>query len=446
MNSWRIVPSALKGTLQIPSSKSQSIRALLFALLASGKSIIKNLLPSPDVEAMMTACQHLGAIIDQYEDHLQICGVAGKIHGAEDVIQAGNSGLIFRFIGAISALSSLPIVITGDHSIRHVRPIAPLLEALNQLGAEAHSTRGDGAPIIVRGPIYPGVAILNGEDSQPVSALLIACAFSKGPFEIFVTNPGEKPWVNLTLNWFSRFGIPYSASHFDHYKIEGNASIKGFEYTVHADFSSLSYPLVAAILTGSKIRFDNLDFNDPQGDKKILSHLQNMGAEIAIDGKALLVNRCSSLKGITIDVNDCIDAIPLLAVVGCFAEGKTELKGAAIARKKECDRLSCIVQELRKMGAHIEEHPDGLTVYRSSLKGAELNSHEDHRIALSLAIGALASKGETLINNTSCTSKSYPHFLKQMQTLGAHIISKKGPSRSLSQGLSQGPSRLKQKY
>lgn len=423
-NQWKISSSFLKGSMKIPASKSQSMRAILFALLANGKSQIKNFLKSPDVYAMLTACHHLGAFIEEEENCLNIKGVGGKICGAEDVIQSGNSGLVLRLIGSVSALGSRPIVITGDHSIRHLRPVVPLLEALSQLGVEAISTRDDGrAPIIIRGPMRSGSATLNGEDSQPVSGLLIASAFAAGAIEIFVTNPGEKPWVNLTLDWLDRVGISYIQKNFSYYKLEGKASIAGFEYHVPADFSSLSYPLAAAILTGSELQIDNLDFSDLQGDKKVISYFQKMGASIEIEEtkKKLIVKKNAKLFGISIDINDCIDALPLLAVVGCFAEGKTEIAGAAIARQKESDRISCIVQELKKMGALIEETPDGLIVYRSSLKGAEVNSCSDHRIALSLAIAALATSGETIIHGTACAEKSFPNFCEHMKQVGACI-------------------------
>ena len=424
MSDWKISPSTLKGTLQIPASKSQSMRALLFALLAQGKSEIRNLLPSPDVTAMLVACKSLGASIELFEDHAQVIGVGGRICGAEDVIQAGNSGQILRFIGALAASSPKPIVITGDHTIRHVRPVTPLLNALSQLGAEAISTRGDGgAPIIVRGPLHPGSAILNGEDSQPVSGMLIASAFAPGPIELFVTRPGETPWITLTLSWLSKLGIPYTAHEFTHYKLQGNAAITGFQYTVPADFSSLSYPLAAAVLTNSEIHIENLDFSDPQGDKQLIHSLQKMGACIEIDEKkgSLWVKKSHTLQGITLDAEACIDAVPLLAVLGCFAEGKTFITGAAIARKKESDRVTSIAQELRKMGAQIEEHPDGLVIHRSSLKGAELHSYQDHRMALSLAVAAIASKGDTVIKNVACVNKSFPSFCHQMQKLGARI-------------------------
>jgi 3-phosphoshikimate 1-carboxyvinyltransferase len=416
---WKVIPSKLKGTLIIPSSKSQSMRALLFGMLAKGKSLLTNLLPSPD---MIHACRLLGAKIEEYTDRVEVVGVDGKLNGADAVIDAGNSGLILRLIGAVGGLSSKSIVLTGDNSIRHFRPIQPLLEGLNQLGATAISLRGnEKAPILIKGPLQPGKAWIDGEDSQPVSGLLIASAFASGPVDLYVSNPGELPWIDLTLNWLDRFGISYSTRNGEYYSVAGNSSIEGFSYHVPGDFSSLAFPLAAALLTNSEVQFDNLDFQDPQGDKKLINILCTMGASIEIEEHSLHVKKGGLLHGTKIDVNACIDALPILAVIGCFAEGETVLVGGAIARKKECDRIAAMATELKKMGASIEEREDGLIIRRSLLKGSAVQSYNDHRIALSLAVAGLAAKGESMIQNVGCAAKTFPEFKFQMQKLGACI-------------------------
>lgn len=422
MNLWRVKPSRLMGRLSIPSSKSQSMRALLFALLANGKSEIRNLLSSPDVERMIEACRHLGALIEIFSDRVEIKGVGGKIEGGEDVIQVGNSGLIYRFIAAIAALSFQPIVITGDPSIRHVRPIKPLLEGLNQLGCEAYSLRKNGgAPILIKGPLREGKALIEGEDSQPVSALIVASAFASGPVEIRVKNPGETPWIDLTLNWLRLMHISYQQKEHSFYRLEGNSCVQGFKYTVPADFSSLLFPLAAALVTKSELTIENLDFSDAQGDKEVIGWLQEMGAAIELGENHITVLSDTCLEGISMNINRCIDALPILAVLGCFAKGKTLLTGARIARKKESDRISSIAMELKKMGARIEEREDGIEISTSKLQGASLYSREDHRIVLALAVAGLGAKGESVIHNTACANKTYPDFCDQMRLLGADI-------------------------
>lgn len=421
MTNVKIKPGKLHGEIAIPTSKSHTIRALLFSLMAKGKSRIAKALPSPDTFAMIDAIRSLGAKIDVENEVLVIEGVAGKLHPAENVIQCGNSGQVLRFIGALAALSPSYTVLTGDLSIRHNRPVKPLLDALNQLGAFAESSRLDGyAPIIVKGPVKHGKATLEGLDSQPVSGLLILGAFS--PLELQVTKAGEKPWIDLTLSWLDRFGIPYENHNYEHYKMKGHASIPGFEYTVPGDFSSAAFPLAAGLVTHSEITLDNLHMKDIQGDKAIIPTLESMGARLESHGSKLHVKKGHALHGRELDINGFIDALPILAVIGCFAQGKTELTNAAIARTKESDRIHCMVTELKKMGADIEERPDGVIVRQSVLRGSNaLQAHQDHRIAMALAVAAMAAEGESLIHGIDCIAKSYPTFFIDFQKLGAQM-------------------------
>ncbi len=413
MTNWRIHPHPVSGTIHIPSSKSHTMRALVFGLMGHGKTTIHYPLNSPDVTAMLQAIQGFGAKVIQFPSYIEIVGVGGKLTPATSLIDCGNSGLVLRLMGAISTLCSERIILTGDHSIQTNRPISPLLDALTQLKAYAISTHANGrAPIEIQGPLFPGTISMNGEDSQPVSALLIATAFLPGPTEIFVHNPGEKPWIDLTLNWMHRLGIRVEHHNHSHYVVHGNATYNGFEYLIPGDFSSAAFPIAAALITQSELTLENIDRTDCQGDQKLIDVLISMGAKIETDPKTrtLRVKRGGKLKGACLDINDFIDALPILAVIGCFCEGKTEIVNAAIAREKESDRIHAICTELKKMGAHIEEKPDGMIVHHSPLYGAVLNSHQDHRIALSLAVAALGAQGETLIEGTDCTAKTYPTF------------------------------------
>lgn len=415
---------SLSGIIAIPASKSHTLRALLFASLAKGTSIIKNYLPSKDAEAMISACRLFGAKIDLSATGIVIEGLNGKVTTTEDVIYAGNSGIVLRFCAAIGALGKHPVVITGDHSIRHQRPMHSLLNGLSQLGVTAISMRDDGyAPVIIQGPIKFNKAEIFGEDSQPVSALLIASAFANHPIEINVKNPGEKPWIALTLHWFDRLRIPYEQSQFEKYLLFGNAHYEGFNYTVPGDFSSAAFPIAAALITGSELTLTNIDMSDPQGDKELISTLQKMGAKIIIDEKnrSLRIQKESALIGITVDINNFIDAITILAVVACFAEGETLILNGAIAKQKECDRIACIVKELKKMGADISETDDGILIQKSKLHGAKVYSHQDHRMAMSLAVAALGADGETEISDIDCISKTYPSFLEDFNRIGAEI-------------------------
>lgn len=418
----RIKPSKLHGTITIPSSKSHTLRAIVFALLAKGTSHIHQFLPSPDTFAMIEAVKMLGAqvIIDGMTLH--ITGVNGKLQTPDDVIQCGNSGIVLRFIGALAGLIPNYSILTGDASIRSKRPVLPLLASLNQLGAFAESSKNNSfAPILIRGPITKTVTSLNGEDSQPVSGLLIAAAFAKHPIEINVQNPGEKPWIDVTLSWLDRFGITYKRDGYTKYKLQGNSQIDAFTYTVPGDFSTAAFPIVAALLTHSELTIKNLDMNDVQGDKIVLNLLEKMGAKFKFSERTLHILHGSHLTGATLDLNCCIDALPIFAVIGCFAKGKTTLVNCEIARHKESDRIASITKELRKMNACIEETNDGMVITPCSLQGATLAAHEDHRIGLSLAVAAMAAKNLSFLQNVDCIAKTYPNFLEQFQSIGADI-------------------------
>jgi 3-phosphoshikimate 1-carboxyvinyltransferase len=300
----------------------------------------------------------------------------------------------------------------------------PLLESLTALGASCVSMRGDGyAPVIIQGPITSGKTRIEGQDSQPVSALLIASAFAEGPVEITVQRPGEKPWVALTLDWFDKRGIAYENHNFEYYRVLGKSRYEGFEYHVPGDFSSAAFPIAAALITQSEITLRNIDMADVQGDKELIYLFIQMGACIDIDDntKSIRVKKSPALHGCVVDANDFVDAVTILATVACFAEGETHIHNVAVARKKECNRIECITKELKKMGADITETEDGLYIRKSSLKGAHVHSYHDHRMAMSLAVAGMGAEGETYVSSIECVAKTFPSFMQDFATLGCSI-------------------------
>ncbi len=424
MTQFYISPSSIRGTIAIPPSKSHTLRALLFGLMGNGKTIVRNPLNSPDTFAMVEAIRMFGAAVNMSDSEITIEGINGKIQSAENVIDAGNSGQVLRFIGALAGLSPNYTVITGDRSIRYNRPIKPLLNALTQLGAMANSMRQDGyAPIIIKGPMKPGSVTLQGEDSQPVSGMLIATSFLSGKSEISVDNPGEKPWIDMTLTWLKRLNLRVDNHNYTRYTVHGEGSYEAFDIVVPSDFSSAAFPIAAAIVTDSELVLSDIDMNDCQGDKKLIEVLIGMGAKIEIDDqkKQLMVKKGSELKGMELNINDYVDAVTILAVIGCYAEGTTRIVNAAIARKKESDRISSICTELKKMGASIEETSDGLIISHSPLYGAHLKSYADHRIAMSLSVAALGANTDSRIDGVECIAKTFPTFARDLSDLGASI-------------------------
>jgi 3-phosphoshikimate 1-carboxyvinyltransferase len=427
MANFEITPDSskqLEGSLILPPSKSHTLRAILFASLADGTSTIESFLESPDTNAMINAVQLLGAKVEVKESTLKITGFNGKPTISDNVIDCGNSGLVLRLIGSIASLIPEYTILTGDKSIRHSRPAKPLLGALSDLGCFAVSSRGDDhAPIIIKGPITKEYTSLDGKDSQPVSGLLIAGAFAPHPIKIQVRDPGEKPWIDLTLSWFKHLNIPYEMQDYTHYQLKGRSKIESFHYKVPGDLSTLAFPVAAALLTKSKITVHNVDLSDIQGDKILFSFLKEMGALFLIDqnSKTLTIEKSPTLEGMKIDLNNCIDALPILAVLACSAKSPTKIFNAAIARKKESDRISSITTELRKMGAIIEEKEDELTIFPSLLSGAHLDTYKDHRIALSLSVASFSAKGPSVIKDIECIEKTYSGFYEDFYNLGAGI-------------------------
>lgn len=421
---YKVKRSIITGHVSVPPSKSHTLRALVFGLMGYGESVIRNYLVSPDTMSMIDAVKMFGAQVQVYDDVIQILGAGSALQCPDNVVDAGNSGLVLRFITALAALVDQYVIITGDESIRSRRMIKPLLEVLSSQNVLAESAAQNGfAPVIIKGPLKPGVMAMEGSDSQPVSAMIIATAFLPGPSEIYVMNPGEKPWVDVTLRWLSSLNVKIQHQDHRYYKIPGNASYEGFEINIPGDFSSATYSIVAAVITKQKIRVSELDMRDNQADKNFLDVLKRVGVSITVhpEEKVIEVNGEVDIKGMVIDVNHCIDTTPLLAVLACFANGPTEIIGARVARFKESDRISAISQELKKMGAKIEEKEDGMVIYPSRLRGAHLYSHKDHRIALSLIVAAFAADGESIIDGVEYIIKTYPTFFHDFVNLGGKI-------------------------
>lgn len=408
----------IQGTLSIPPSKSQTLRAILFAALAKGKSKIYNALDSADTKAMCKAVQAFGAKVEG-NNPLEIEGVAGKPCFNIEKIEAGNSGIVARFLTPLAALSKKGALITGDHSIQVLRPFSALLQALKGLGAICtYQGKEEHPPFHIRGPISGTKVTVEGFDSQFVSALLILASILPQPLEIQVKNPGEIPWVQMTLSWLSKLQVKWEEIAPFHFVVQGSP-FSSFTYQVPADFSSAAFPAAAASLCGEVI-LKNLDPQDGQGDKIFFSWLQELGGKVYWE-KGHLHICASTLWGKAIDVNEAIDAVPILAVLGCLSKKGAVLHNAAVARKKESDRLLAISQELQKMGAKIYATPSSLICYPSPLKGAFVSSHKDHRIAMALAVAGLKAKGETILEGIECVQKSYPTFFSHLKQIGANL-------------------------
>ena len=409
-------PGRLGGTVRIPGSKSHTIRALIVATLADGSSHIEAPLESADTRAALDACRALGATVEESEALWKVGGVGGALATPENVIDVGNSGTTLYMAVAAAALGRGWTVFTGDEQIRR-RPATNLLAALRDLGAEAFSTRGSGcAPIAVRGPLGGGTTRIACPTSQYLSALLLACPAAEGDSEIVVTELNERPYVSITLDWLDSQGIRYRREGLERFMIPGGQRYSPFRRTVAGDFSSATFFFCAAAVTGSRVTVAGLDPADPQGDKQVLDLLGEMGCAVSWDGTSVTVEG-RGLRAIEADLNAIPDALPAMAVAAACAEGTTRLAGVPQARLKETDRIAVMREELSRMGARVEELPDGLVIHGGGLKGTRVDGHADHRVVMALAVGALAAEGTTTISTSEAASVTFPEFFGLLESL-----------------------------
>ena len=420
---WRVYPSTLSGVIAIPPSKSHTIRALLVAMLARGTSIIHKPLQSGDGASAIGAAQCFGAEVEHIADGLRIRGIGSDLSGGSDIIEMGNSGTGTNLFAAAAALGSRARRFDGDSSLRS-RPFKALLDALSGLGASyTLENQGRDLPFTIRGPLKGGVTTVDGISSQFLSGLLLTCPLiADGDTTISVYNLHERPYVELTLWWLSRQNIKVEYStDFSVFKIPGNQAFTPFDMTVPADFSSATFAAVAAAIAGSGVGLAGLDFSDPQGDKGVFEVLSSMGVVVTHASDCVEITRSDSIAGREIDLNNMPDALPALSVLACMAEGETRFINVQQARIKETDRIAVMVEELTKMGADIRERPDGLVVRQSTLKGALVNGHDDHRVVMALALAGFVAEGETVIESAEAAEVTYPTFVKDFRNIGARI-------------------------
>lgn len=407
--------------MRIPGSKSHTIRAVVIASLAEGESRIRGPLAAADTLAAANACRLLGAAIEDHGDWT-VRGVAGRPRVPDNVIDVGNSGTTLYIALGTACLVDGVSVFTGDEQIRR-RPAQPLIDALNVLGGSVESTRANGrAPIIVRGPMCGGgpVRLDGSKTSQFLSSLLINCPLAPENTTIEVSNLIERPYVEMTLQWLEDCGIKLTHDGLARFSIPGSQVYRAFDRAIPADFSSATFFMCAAAITGSDITLHGLDMSDTQGDRVVAEMLGHMGASVQAVDDGIRVSG-GSLHGAEFDLADTPDALPAMAVTACFAEGETRLVNVAQARLKETDRITAVREELAGMGADIDELPDGLVIRGRHLRGAVVSGRQDHRIVMALAIAGLAAEGETIIHSAEALDVTFPNFVELMQSVGARV-------------------------
>lgn len=413
--------SGLSGMIDVPGSKSHTIRGILLGLLADGTTTLKKPLVSEDTISCLSAASILGAWIKRGDDTIwRIAGTSGNLLEPAGVIDMGDSGTGLSLFSAVASLMPFAVSFDGDASLR-TRKMGPLLTALETLGVEYSSAEGGLCPLTVKGPVQSGETLVDGPSSQYVSALLLIAPLLKGDTIIHVKNPCEVPYVLMTLAWMKRQGIAYEVSNdLTWFKVQGNQKYHAFTTTIPVDFSTAAFPLLAAAVTGSSIVIPNLDFEDTQGDKAVFDIFASCGVKIKTEDGMTTITGPKELKPFEADLNATPDAVPVLSVLAAFAKGESRLLNVAQARAKETDRLACMAKEIGKMGVKVEELPDGLIIQGGNPKASgEFMSYADHRIAMALSAGALALDGESIIQGAEASCVTYPDFIEDFRKLGA---------------------------
>ncbi|MFA5205908.1 MAG: 3-phosphoshikimate 1-carboxyvinyltransferase [Lentisphaeria bacterium] len=421
-------PSTLRGEAVIPGSKSHTLRAVMLAGIATGESVIEAPLVSADALSGAAAIATLGATVTRGPDAWRVTGCGGIPVPDRPEIDVGNSGTSMNILlGLTALLRSGEVTLTGDHQIRR-RPSGNLADALVQLGADIVAVNGNGCPPFrVRGGLRGGRATLEARSSQYLTSLLLACPLAAGDSEITVTGLKEQPYVHLTLDWLRFLSITVEHTpDLSHFRIPGGQQYRAFHRRIPGDFSSASFFLCAGALPGNDVTCRNLDPADTQGDKAVADYLRAMGAEVTAGPDWIRV-RGRSLSGLEIDLDPTPDALPVMAVMGCLAGGTTALRNVAHARIKETDRIAVMAGELRKLGAAVEELPDGLLLHGGRpLHGAAVNGHGDHRVVMAMALAGLSVPGELRVDTAEAAGVTFPEFHDLMRGLGGDLVKREG--------------------
>ena len=415
----QIGPAQVRGRVEAPSSKSMTHRMAILGALAEGRTSIRRPLVCDDTLATLNAVKMLGVTVKASEDTWIVEG--GSLKAPGEAIYCGESGTTIRLMTAVCALADGCVTLTAAPSLSR-RPMRPLLDALSNLGVDAHGEAGY-PPITVYGKrgLGGGETTLPGHvSSQFVSALLLVAPMTRSTLTIRVTTPLQSwPYVKMTMDAMEFFGVKASASPGRDVFTAPTRKYMASNVNVEGDWSSASY-LLAAGAVGGEVTVGNLDTGSSQADTAILDILSRMGAELTVKGDAVICNR-SQLKAVKTDFSDYPDLFPIVSALCTVAEGTSELTGLGRLRLKESDRVAAMAKGLTRMGAEVAEDGGAVRIKGGRVRGAELNPYNDHRIAMSLGILALAAEGETTILDAGCVTKSYPGFWSHLERLGVNV-------------------------
>jgi 3-phosphoshikimate 1-carboxyvinyltransferase len=407
--------SSINATVRIPGSKSITHRALITSGLAKGESVLAAFLTCEDTLHTVNAIRELGVEITVHGEKARVVGTGGRFpsHGGSKEVFLGNSGTSYRLLLSTVALARGEYILKGTPRM-HARPVGDLVEALNKLGVDASCIeKGNFPPVSVKAKGMRGgkVTIAGDKSSQYVSSLLLAGPYTEKGLEIEVTGRlVSQPYVDVTLEVMKMFGIQVSRDGYRYFKVAGGQRYNPCKFKIDGDVSAASYFWAAAAVTGGTIRTENIrPHTTKQGDIALLDIIEEMGCRVEKRAESVFV-RGQTLSGIDVDMSAMPDMVPTLAAIALFAKGRTSIRNVSHLRLKESNRLQAIATEWGRLGGRIEELSDGLVIHGGRpISGTVVDSHDDHRIAMSLAVVGLRIPG-IRIRREDCVNKSFPRF------------------------------------
>ncbi len=410
----------LDGVATVPGSKSIAHRALICAALARGDSTIRGLPDGDDTHAMLQGLMLLGTTFS-------LDGADAYIEGSIDLdrtdaitVDANLAGTTARFLTAIGALRRGPITVTGNESLRS-RPMKDLHLALDKLGAGVSwQNEKYCLPVTVRrGESYShSVQVAADTSSQFVTSLMLIAPILENGLTIELTgNIISLPYIAMSAAVMKSFGANVRIADNRIIVIDGGGYV-GCQFAVEPDASSASYPFAAAAVVGGRVRVNGMWSNMMQGDSRFIDVLRQMGCEISKDQAGITISRDANmpLQGVDIDMSEISDLVPTLAIVAMFAKTPTRIRNIGFIRNKESDRIGDLASEMRRLGAKVVEHEDGLEISPQALHGGSCDTHHDHRIAMAFGVAGLKLPG-VIIGQPNVVSKSWPQFWEMLEAL-----------------------------
>lgn len=403
------------GTITPPSSKSYAQRAIALALLAEGRTTLRNIEFCKDTRSAISCIEALGAKVS-YLDESTIA-IDGGLHPVTDTLMVGESGLATRLFTPIASLNSTPICIKGEGTLLH-RPMMMMIEPLRRLGVEVRDGGGH-LPIEVKGPIHGGNIEVDGSfSSQFITGLLLALPLAKEDTTLHVRSAVSTPYIDMTIDTAKRFGVEimHHEGDYSEFYIEGGQKYTPADLAIEGDWSGASTMLVAGAISG-RVTVKNLSTLSKQADTAICCALERAGAGIIIEGDSITVTK-RRLRPFTFDATNSPDLFPALAALAAAAHGQSTIIGTQRLLHKESDRAETIRQEYEKLGIEVDISEENVMKIRGGeIHPATVFSHNDHRIAMSLAVSALRCKGDVTIENAECVEKSYPTFFEDLESI-----------------------------